>query len=420
MANSLTQKTVSDPSENTPTHRVIQCPNCQTKFAVDSSVLSGLDFPRFHCSRCDNIFALEASSITRAPLFPQMQPKASSPSQEEFLKEFPTDHDEEKDQSPHSQPTVHRSYPVPPFEKDSGSLPYVSSSDLPADTFTMPEQPPENSHEEFRSFMPKRVEAAAPILGEEQLEMPLEIPSTFGSASPGIEETQVIPSWEEYKSQNILNTGPTVQPMTSRQNSIQPPLSEPELTSSTDHLAAVASIARGSSSRWYGLGVLALPLVALLVLLIGTTLFMNSSPASASSIVKSMFPNIKLAAPQDLFIKDTQFKRILLDSGDSVSLITGVVVNKSSMPVRNIEIEAAAFNSAGEIVARRKLPASATLAKSRIHSLSLDMIESIQTGPARKITQLKPGERTEFAIALFGPELSRARFFSARVFSVRQ
>ncbi len=39
--------------------KIIQCPNCQTKFAVDGTLLAGVDFPRFHCSRCDFVFSIE-------------------------------------------------------------------------------------------------------------------------------------------------------------------------------------------------------------------------------------------------------------------------------------------------------------------------------------------------------------------------
>ena len=39
--------------------QVIQCPSCQTKFAVQGSVIAGTSFPRFHCSGCDHVFSIE-------------------------------------------------------------------------------------------------------------------------------------------------------------------------------------------------------------------------------------------------------------------------------------------------------------------------------------------------------------------------
>jgi len=38
---------------------VIQCPNCHTKFAVETSQIESYELPRFHCSRCDNVFSFE-------------------------------------------------------------------------------------------------------------------------------------------------------------------------------------------------------------------------------------------------------------------------------------------------------------------------------------------------------------------------
>lgn len=38
---------------------IIQCPACQTKFAVRTSQIEEVRSPRFHCSRCDHIFGLD-------------------------------------------------------------------------------------------------------------------------------------------------------------------------------------------------------------------------------------------------------------------------------------------------------------------------------------------------------------------------
>ena len=38
---------------------IIQCPECQTKFSIDSAALLGIDAPKFHCSRCDYLFSNE-------------------------------------------------------------------------------------------------------------------------------------------------------------------------------------------------------------------------------------------------------------------------------------------------------------------------------------------------------------------------
>ena len=35
---------------------VIECPACKTRFAIDAQQLSGVNSPRFHCSRCNHVF----------------------------------------------------------------------------------------------------------------------------------------------------------------------------------------------------------------------------------------------------------------------------------------------------------------------------------------------------------------------------
>ncbi len=43
---------------------IIQCPACQTKFSIDSTVVNAVSSPRFHCSRCDHLFRLEENFIS--------------------------------------------------------------------------------------------------------------------------------------------------------------------------------------------------------------------------------------------------------------------------------------------------------------------------------------------------------------------
>lgn len=40
-------------------NKIIQCPACHTKFAINESQLQGVDNPKFHCSRCSHIFSLD-------------------------------------------------------------------------------------------------------------------------------------------------------------------------------------------------------------------------------------------------------------------------------------------------------------------------------------------------------------------------
>ena len=42
---------------------VIECPSCKTRFAIDVQQLSGIDNPRFHCSRCNHVFDMPSEAL---------------------------------------------------------------------------------------------------------------------------------------------------------------------------------------------------------------------------------------------------------------------------------------------------------------------------------------------------------------------
>lgn len=73
---------MNDPS--TSAKLIIQCPACRAKFALPASALDGVEFPRFHCSRCDHIFSQEESMVETEvpPPPPEPAPRAATRSLE--------------------------------------------------------------------------------------------------------------------------------------------------------------------------------------------------------------------------------------------------------------------------------------------------------------------------------------------------
>ncbi|HMO18516.1 MAG TPA: zinc-ribbon domain-containing protein [Oligoflexia bacterium] len=47
-------------------NKIIQCPACSTKFAINENQLAGLNSPKFHCSRCDAVFSLDQDSLSNS------------------------------------------------------------------------------------------------------------------------------------------------------------------------------------------------------------------------------------------------------------------------------------------------------------------------------------------------------------------
>jgi predicted Zn finger-like uncharacterized protein len=49
-------------------HVVVVCPSCKTSFAVETAAVAALETPRFHCSRCDDIFVMKDAPSDMLPL----------------------------------------------------------------------------------------------------------------------------------------------------------------------------------------------------------------------------------------------------------------------------------------------------------------------------------------------------------------
>ncbi len=47
---------------------IIQCPSCTTKFAIEAATVDELEAPRFHCSRCDNVFNFDDAPPSIRPI----------------------------------------------------------------------------------------------------------------------------------------------------------------------------------------------------------------------------------------------------------------------------------------------------------------------------------------------------------------
>ncbi|NDC38415.1 MAG: hypothetical protein EBZ48_10230, partial [Proteobacteria bacterium] len=50
--------------ESSTEQLVVQCPACMTRFGVERAEVAAYRSPRFHCSRCDNVFAAGAAGVT--------------------------------------------------------------------------------------------------------------------------------------------------------------------------------------------------------------------------------------------------------------------------------------------------------------------------------------------------------------------
>jgi predicted Zn finger-like uncharacterized protein len=164
------------------------------------------------------------------------------------------------------------------------------------------------------------------------------------------------------------------------------------------------------------------PALATLVFLIGFMFYSLSTPHTAQEIVAALSPYSPQLPPDGLHIESTSFRKMTLDSGDTVYLITGQIRNESQHTYKNVQVEGQIFSTKGMLLGNTRTNAASTLASTRIRSLTTSMIREIQTNRPTPRFQLTPGESHEFVVALLPqqltPEWQNAAFFSARIHSV--
>ena len=371
---------------------VIQCPSCQTKFALETQVVASLDMPRFHCSRCDHVFALDRRMLGLD------RTEARSPA------------------------------PVEPAH-------------LHDDEF-MPKSWAEESRTTRALEVPKKFSipssVAAPHEGIEEEIDPNQIAFNFDAPPP--------PPATPVENRGIFSFSDTAD---FSHSSSDLPMDSAEFKAIRDEAMGYASLARGvdsdameawsdsivsrdlydpaaksapiiaAKSRWKNFMTLSSPLILFLALLGVASLLAAARPMDAVRIVSSYFPSIESAPPVDVVVSNTSLKRVALESGETMNIISGKIINNSGREFRDVQVEGVLFDRAGNVVARKKISAAASLGRTRIQSLTPEMIENLQTTTPAKRFKLEQGGSHEFTLAVPEEPGKASGFFSASVYSVR-
>lgn len=366
---------------------VVQCPGCQTKFLVASPSLKGIDFPRFHCSRCDNLFSLDSSALG---LTSTSQPLLSSkpPSQSELF--------------PEAEETVETANPATHARVDVLSPPAPTIDHLMIDDFT----PIAESAVAGLRFDPTEGAPATPRVGSTKgIELPkgpgrgplVEAPYEGQPETPPRSQMAFDFIASSIPSDRLFEDTPKLAPRV-------PPLAPP--------------VRR--TSGWRGVGTLALPMLGCLALLGLGGFAIGSNNIIDPPKLRSLFPTAPQVASPDIRVVDTSFEQIPLSNGETIHLITGTVVNDSPRDVSNVVLEGLTFDAAGRVVSSARVTSGATLAHSRLQSLTPDIIVKLQSGENSRPLKLRAGESERVSLAFTDSAVREARFFSARVYSARE
>ncbi len=330
---------------------IIRCPACETKFAVESTQIADVEIPRFHCSRCDHVFAVEKKELQPPALRPQSLGGSA----------------------PGERP--------PPWALGDRPRALVRATEPPA-----PAEP-----------------SAAQLSATER-----EDQLTFGFVGSAASTTEDLTEGPEAPLPFSFSPG--------RNTDTTPPAPQVLMAQSAMGAPIPASLAL---TPWRAVAWLSGALLLTLLALVIVSHYFRANPSPATKLFYSAFPSAPHPGAQDLVIQGLRFKRITLESGDAVSTVSGTLVNQGESSVSEILIEGLAFDASGKLVASTRVNAASTLARTRIRSLTMEMVAGLQSGQAARRFELRPGESHDFTIALLDGEPERAGYFSARVYSVR-
>jgi hypothetical protein len=130
-----------------------------------------------------------------------------------------------------------------------------------------------------------------------------------------------------------------------------------------------------------------------------------------------MLSGIPALSPGGVYLKGLRHRTVVLDSGETVAVVSGKIINNSEADLSHVLIEGMTFDRAGRTISRTKVDVGSTLADLRINTLTPGMIREIQEDGSAGRAVIKPGEEQGFAIALLDSDLERAAYYSARIYS---
>jgi len=343
---------------------IIQCPSCQTKFAVPATSIpkekSTKKNPRFHCSRCDGIFSHSIEGFENRGSSPQHLESTSSRNEAKASTE------------PVAAKDVTVNNAKVDFSEDAVQM------ELPLGTKLKSVSRP-HAYED-----PKR---EADMLAETQ-------ELNFSEMS----EKQAVK-----KKNNPFSKEALLKEISARQKMGENPAVVEE------------------KGVWRGFRRILAPAVMSLLLIIIFSLSLSANLTPSISVVDKLMAGQPHLPPPELFISNLSYNRVRLLDGSEVPVVSGTLVNRTSSPVSEVLLEGIAFGQTGQFISSEKVgAASAGSSYEGFENMStVAELRAIQSKKTPKNWKIMAGAQKDFSLAITGIEAENARFYSARVHSVR-
>jgi len=171
-----------------------------------------------------------------------------------------------------------------------------------------------------------------------------------------------------------------------------------------------------SESPWKAV---AMPVGVFFVVLVLIAASLRLSTAFASGFSAITLPGAVQPSPSGLVIRSANYSRVTLDGGQVIGVISGSITNRGGESVQQVLFEGSLFDSAGKLIKSTISPAESQLTKTKIKTLTVDLLKDIQGAKTSRKDSLHPGETQNFTIAFLDGEHKKARHYSTRVYAVK-
>ncbi len=420
----------SSPKSDASRPIVVQCPSCRTKFALDASALSNIERPRFHCTKCDSTFTKSSASLMH------IRPSADAPS---LSIESPPQKSPSASSEHHAEALQEPGTSEAPGDAVGDITSWIPRESVDPDVATerAPERVPTN--EDFQAF-------AARHRAHEEASR--EAGNHAATTTPaGTESTEAeIPAPSAPGRAPVVPASPSpIKPLTSsarpHASGLQTLQTSPKVFSGLSGMSrSVKPIPEAPGPKaapWRNLMIAIAPLGITLVLAGLTTAYLLEKPHGLAAITPSLFSSAQHVAPPQLDIVTTSFRKLGLENGESILVISGKVSNKTDKTFQRVDIQGITFDSSGTPLQKQLAAAGSVLTKAHLSNLSSRIISELQAGSLHKNSPLKPGQTVDFVISIIQdtqasaaapssgdsndelPSTGMPAFYGARVYSVR-
>lgn len=389
---------------------IVACSSCQTKFAIPAQAIEGLAAPSFHCSRCDNVFSVNVGELK----------ELASKETHDHARDSLTDSGYQEDSSDegnesnnyqinaemHSANNENRvsntviDTQIPDTQKEQAGYPF----NLPDDSRTSSDS---FSTEQNLNYKKESSEVRVPRFIEEAEEEPVHIEEPARSFTEQLEQDlKNIPQFDlddEPSGYRGVETSPKPDKKAKKtkkpKNKLRDTNKEP--------------------NYWVDCALLSSPFLLALIFLSLTGFAFSQFPELGRNYLPTMIASLPESAPENLYISDLRYKEIDLESGEHVAIIAGTLNNDGREEYKTVEIEGLGFDEKGNVLQSARIYAGAGIGNTKLKSLSITMMNDLQSRPPLKKFKLEPESTYDFTIALTDGDSEKSpKHFSARVYSV--